>query len=356
MGNALMRRDFLKFCSGSILAGAASMARPGYLAGLAEASYGGSPDSEQVEVQKTPKDSYQIRVKGASIELNLVPMNSQIVEDAGEKVAYTKVRPDVVLLASPISCLVGIVGLTLDGVPRVPRVVWDNREHQFWDGFEGTYEPRNVVVNAPQVEVTPDRSAVQACCYYVANFVKTTIAWRFSNPPLPEYKCMWDTTYSIQNLTGKRLGNYVQFFASYHHPGTNYYWDSSNEIKPCSRGAFNATRGPEMTAILQNSPYTTHTNRYKGADELTFVQYAKPVLMSEKQPWFGGLRHVILVDPRACGALVTFRHQARDFLLRPPDNDLHVGESFTGKVRHVITAVDSVADVEKLWAAFEQRL
>jgi hypothetical protein len=353
-----MRRDFLGVSVGSLLAGIPLMTslRSRFLMDVSETSSGVSSSPEQVDLIKTPKNSYRVRVKGASIDLNLVPMNSQIMDDAGEKVAYTHVRPDAVLLASPISCLVGIVGLTLDNQPRVQRIVWDNREHQFWDGFEGTYEPRNVVANTPLVDIASDKLAIEASYYYVANFVKTAISWRFAAPPLPEYKCMWDTTLTIQNLTGKTLKNYIQFFACYHQASTNYYWDSTNEIKACPSGGFNATPDKETAKILQESPYTTHTNRYKRDQEVIFTQYTKPVLISEKQPWFGGLRHVILVEPAVCGAMVTWEQQARDYLLRPPKGDLLEGESFTARVRHVITAVDSVKDLEHLWAYFEHSL
>jgi hypothetical protein len=107
------------------------------------------------------------------------------------------------------------------------------------DGFGGTYEPRNVVANEPSVQVAPG-GAVDASYYCIANFVKTRISWRFAPPPNPEYKCMWDTTFTVENLTGKALRNYLQFFACYHQSGTNYYWDSSNQIMPCAKGGFNA--------------------------------------------------------------------------------------------------------------------
>jgi hypothetical protein len=356
--NELARRDFLAISSRFLLAGS-SLGFPltaKSLAELGQSLSGPSPNRETVELSKTTKDSYQIRVRGASIDLNLVPMNSQIVSDCGEKVAYSHVRPDVVVLASPISCLVGIVGLTLDGAPRVPRIVWDNREHQFWDGFEGAYETRNVVVNEPSVGVARDKSAVHASCYYIANFVKTNISWRFANPLYPEYSCMWDTTFTIENLTGKVLKNYLQFFACYHQAGTNYYWDSSNKIKPCANGGFNACPDSETIKMLEASPYSTHTNRYKRDQPVAFVQFAKPVLISEKQPWFGGLRHVILVEPKACAAIVTWEQQARDHILRPPTGDFQVGANFSARVRHVVAAVDSVSDLETIWDHFEQSL
>jgi hypothetical protein len=354
----LDRRDFIAVSSATALAGSALAMplRSTASTGLAQSPSGSPASRETVSVLKTPKDSYQIRVKGATIDFNLVPMNSQIAEDCGEKVAYSSVRPDAVVLASPISCLVGIVGLALDGSPRVPRIVWDNREHQFWEGFEGTYEPRNVVVNAPRVEVTADKSAVEVSYYYIANFVKTTITSRFADPPFAEYKCMWDTTITVDNLTGKVLKNYLQFFACYHQAGTNYYWDSSNEIKPCPGGGFNASPDAETIQMVQASPYTVHSNRYKRDHQIVFFQYKKPLLISQRQPWFGGLQHVMLVDPRTCATVTTWEQQARDHTVRPPKGDFQVGESFTSRVRHVITAADTVSDLEKIWGHFEQSL
>lgn len=353
-GTLLARRDFLPRLFKLSLAGISSIAIRTH--GTNERSRHDSPkrDTDPQRVLETPKGTYKIHWEDSSIELNLIPMNPRVTADAGVEVEYVHVRPDLSILASPISDLVGIVGLSFDGAPRIPRICWDNREHHFWEGFEGTYEPRNVVVNAPEIETDESGSLVRASYYFVANHVKTGVAWEFLDPKLSPYKFAWNTAITVENLTHETLKSYFQFFACYHQRGTNYYWDSSNEIKPCSNGGFNATRDAETARILRASPYHSHMERYRADREILYVRYANPILISEKREWFGGLRHLILVDPKRCASIVTWFEQARDYTISPPDFDFKPGEKFTAQIRHIITSVESVNDLKKLWAHFEK--
>ena len=87
------------------------------------------------------------------MEVNLVPMNPDVTALTGIPIGYVKMRPEVSLML-PIADLVGIVDFQMNGLPRVPRILWDNREHHFWDGFEGSFEPRNSLVNEPKAETS----------------------------------------------------------------------------------------------------------------------------------------------------------------------------------------------------------
>src|SRR4051812_34608630 len=156
------------------------------LAALASAAPAG------IRLAPTSRGTHLISWQGGNLELNLIPMSAVTQETSGVPVAYTHMRDDRSLYL-PIADLIGITGLQLDGCPRVPRILWDNREHHFWDGFEGSFEPRNVVANEPKVEALGD-NLIRASYYYIANHVKTTFHWEFSPPARPRYRANWTTT------------------------------------------------------------------------------------------------------------------------------------------------------------------
>jgi len=251
---------------------------------------------------------------------------------------------------------VGIIGLQLDGCPPVPRIHWDSREHQFWEGFDGAFEPRNVVVNKPQVGyANTDSTQVKSSYYYISNYVKTTQEWVFKTPNKPAL-ATWDVHITTQNLSRQTLKNYLNFFACYHPADTNFYWGADNRIKACSQGSFEATADKDIEAVLKASPVSDHLHRYIGDMEDSWVQYHHPVLMSQVKPWYGGMRHVVMVEQSKCASIVTWGHQARDYMVRPENWDLKPNESFTVTIRHIIAPVNSVDDLEKLWREFEKDL
>jgi hypothetical protein len=245
--------------------------------------------------------------------------------------------------------------MRLEGAPAVPRILWDNREHHFWDGFDGAFEPRNAVVNEPKIEQSGD-GLVRASCYYIANHVKTTMTWEFTPPAQPSWRANWTTIIEVENRTGRVLPNYIQFFACYHKAAENYYWDASGRILPCSDGGFTATRDEKFTSMLRASPYTVHMNRYRENHSLEFRTYRRPVLLSGKEAYFGGLRHVTMSEPATCGGIVTWNRQARDYQVVPPDFELKPGARFRARVRHVIAPAENPDDLERLWHDFETRV
>ncbi|MEN8229413.1 MAG: hypothetical protein ABFS38_14740, partial [Bacteroidota bacterium] len=62
--------------------------------------------------------------------------------------------------------------------------------------------------------------------------------------------------------------------------------------------------------------------------------------------------HVIFVEPEKCVSIVNAMTQARDYMLAPPQKDLEPGETFTAHVRHMITRVDEIEDIQPYWNRF----
>ena len=148
------------------------------------------------------------------------------------------------------------------------------------------------------------------------------------------------------------LPDYAQFFACYHKTSPNYYWDASGEVRRCSPESFTAVPDAAAATRIRHSAYHEHTQRNLHGRECTYAHYKNPVLMSERQPWFGDCRHAILVGPATCGSIVTWMDQARDYLICPPNHHLNPGESFSARVKHVVAPVNGSEDLEALWRTF----
>lgn len=305
-----------------------------------------------MDVRETERGTYRIELNGGALELNLTPMNRRVMNSANMPVGYAGMHPDGVL-DNTIADLVGVTALHLNGCSPIPRILWDNREHQWWNGFDGSFEPRNTAVNTPGVSLAEDGSCVEASYYYIANYVRTTVTWRFREHIAPTCRLTWDTTVTVENSTGQTLENYLALFACYHPADRNYYWDSTEGIQPCGQEGFRATRNQEEEERIARTTAGI-TARYAASCEFASRYYCKPVLMSEKQEWFGGDRHVMLIEPEPCSAIVTWMHQARDYQIRPPGGDLAHGASFTVRIRHVIAPVESEQDLAKLWLVFAE--
>ena len=299
-----------------------------------------------MNISETPRGTYRIDWRGGYLELNLTPMNPHV----GAR--YAHVLPEDVL-SNSIHDFVGVTALGFDLAPVNPRIVWDNREHHWWDGFEGCFEPRNTVVNSPAVRRVQADGSVEASFYFIANHVQTTVAWKIHDPQDSPHRAKWDTRITVENPRPLVLNNYLQLFACYHKPGSNYYWDVGNRIERCGAGGFYATCDQETLDRIWSTPVKRTLDRYRGNAEFVCAQYARPMLLSERCDWFGGGRHVLMVDPAACAALVTWLGQARDHMVGPAGGRLAPGESFTARIRHLVTTVDDVRDVQRLWDKFE---
>lgn len=255
-----------------------------------------------------------------------------------------------------VADLVGIVGLQLKDWPKTPRICWDNREHHFWEGFSGGFEPRNTIVNDSTLNELGDGS-VEISFYYIVNYIKTKIKWRFSDAP-GGVSILWDTMIETENQTGQKINDYMSFFACYHHPGINYYYDGSGEIRKCT-DEFYACGNPENRERYRaiTKQFMATVKGWHGVENPTESSpiYKKPILLSEPLPCYGGARHIVMVEEEKCIAIVSAMNQARDYMLGPPGRDFAPDESFSARARHLIARVDSANDLESLWSDFRRR-
>jgi len=302
-----------------------------------------------MQVKRSERNTYLIDWSEGRIELNLMPMNTQL-GTADFRAYYGDIHREHHVI-TPMGDHVGIAGLTLKDSPTVPRILWDSREHQFWKGFVGPFEPRNAVVQWPSAEAVDDGAKVRAGYGYFANHVKTTFEWEFAESRNTRHKAMWDTTLRVENLTGNMLEGYLQFFASYHPHGTNCYWDVSGEIKPFVHRTSCVVRDSAEADRLGASSYGEFARQRNTG--ICWEEYTRPVLLSETRDCYAGCRHVIMVEPATCAAVVDAQGQARDYMIRPPGRTLKNEECFTTRVRHVITTVEGRDDMEALWVEFE---
>ena len=83
-----------------------------------------------MELRETDRGTFRIEFSRGSLELNLTPMNARVAEAGQMHVGCARMHPDGVLDNS-LADLVGITALQLNGCPPVPRILWDNREHQW---------------------------------------------------------------------------------------------------------------------------------------------------------------------------------------------------------------------------------
>lgn len=308
-----------------------------------------------MKVEETPKDTANIIWDGGSLEINLVPANKFLTDNV-PKTVYSCARWENRLIYVHDS--VGIVNLQLDGCSPVPRICWDNREHHFWQGFSGGFEPRNTIVNDPGVFMEGDYAV--ASFYYIANFVKTSVRWVFSEPS--EHGCLafWDTFFTIENLSRNTLENYMTFFASYHQSGKNYYWSLENGILECAElfcgySEFDFEKKKSRDEEIKKD-YREIVKGWSGGIENPSKEnavYRNPVLLSGPKNWYARGHHIIFVEPAKCLSIVSAANQARDYTLVPPGGDLQPGEAFTARVRHIIAKIETLADLEKHWDNFE---
>jgi len=253
---------------------------------------------------------------------------------------------------------VGIVAFRLQDCPAVPRICWDNREHHFWQGFNGGFRPRNAVVADIRVGLSGNGSTADISFSYVADFVRTTQSWRFREPKHSEAFLTWDTSFRFENLNPVTLPDYMAFFACYHPPGENYYADRDGHLAGCADAFFgyaDADRQRRDEGVCAEFRELTRgwTAGIENPTRASAI-YGKPVLMSGQEVWFGGGRHLILVEPDVCLAIVSAMRQARDYMLAPPQRHLRAGESFTARVRHLIGGTGGPEDVQRQWDAFLQ--
>jgi hypothetical protein len=299
-----------------------------------------------MKISPTERNTYQLTFPRGELEVNLIPANGRLPTS----------QPCSLEWNGNLICVhdnVGITALQLKGCPPVPRICWDNREHHFWEGYSGGFEPRNTIVNDIQIHPGADERTVTISYYYIANFVKVTQSWRFAEPQDDSF-ITWDTTIQIQNLHKQSLKQYMAFFASYHQPGLNYYWDREGQLTECAEEFYaypNAARQKSYQGMTASFVELVKGWGIQNPTKAS-VFYGQPILLSEKRPWYGNGQHVMFVDPAKCVAIVSAMNQARDYMLAPPHSDLAPQESFATCIRHFIANIRGPADVQRRWDAF----
>lgn len=301
-----------------------------------------------MKIEPTERNTYTLTWPKGELEVNLIPANTML-----PTTRYARPCHDRQLIHLVDN--VGIIALRLKDCPPVPRVCWDNREHHFWQGFNGGFRPRNTVVNDIKIVPGDDGASVYISFYYIADFVKTTIVWLFADPG-NDCVALWNTVFSFENVGAAPLQSYMAFFACYHHPGQNYYWDRHGEIAKCTDG-FSAYADEDK--MLRDDQITSaFREQVKGwtagidNPSRSSVIYGNPVLLSEPRPWFDHGRHVLMVEPAKCLRITSGMRQARDYMLAPVEKDLEPGGIFTARVRHVIARIASLNDLKAQWDRF----
>ncbi|MFC1712856.1 hypothetical protein ACFL6S_04255 [Candidatus Poribacteria bacterium] len=301
-----------------------------------------------MEIEQTKRNTYKLMWRHGELEVNAIPANGALPSSQ-----YARAGSNGQLIY--LHDNVGIVALRINGCPHVPRICWDNREHHFWQGFNGGFRPRNTVVNDIRISQFDEDSSISVSFYYIADAVKTTLSWLFSEPS-DDGSVSWDTFFSFENLSSVSLQKYMTFFACYHDPGKNYYWNSNNEIAECTdsfSGYSNEEkmrRNAEVTAAFreQVKGWTAGIANPSISSEI----YGSPVLLSETRGWFGQGRHVLMVEPSKCLRITSAMRQAFDYMLAPDEMDLLPDGVFTARVRHIIARIDGMNDLRPRWDKF----
>lgn len=302
-----------------------------------------------MKIHKTERGTYRLSWPQGELEINLIPSNDLLPMSCGPRSQW---GGRMIYLHDNV----GIVGLKFHGCPAVPRICWDNREHHFWQGFNGGFRPRNTVVGDISIGLSEDSSTVDISFSYVSDFVRTTQSWHFRDPQGTDAYITWDTFFRVQNLNPFALQDYMAFFASYHPQGENYYVDLDGRITACADAFWGYADEDRQRRDQQVCAEFRELTRgwTAGIDKPTraSVFYGKPILMSQEEVWFKDGRHLILVQPDVCLAIVSAMRQARDYMLSPPRHHLSAGESFTARVRHVIGKIGGPEDIERQWVTF----
>lgn len=111
-----------------------------------------------MKVEITARNTYLVTFKHGALEVNLIPANGLLPTSGPCRPQW-----DGRLIYAHDN--VGITALTLHNCPPVPRICWDNREHHFWEGYTGGFQPRNTIVNDIEVKQTADERWVTISFY-----------------------------------------------------------------------------------------------------------------------------------------------------------------------------------------------
>jgi hypothetical protein len=237
----------------------------------------------------------------------------------------------------------GIHDVRADGISEAGMWLLDNREHQYWHGNDGSFEPRHSDVATQAIR--GDGAEFHVVLSYDCQDVVTTQAWVFA-PGSDDASPTIDCRLTALNRSEFAREGYSQFFANYHPAADGaQYLDGNGRLQDAPNYAFLDVEGTRATAECMGS-IDADWIRSPGMERVSGVA---PVLVSPPY-WGGRWRHLMLfsaeiwglVTWRSDGALMSFR--ALDWLIGPPSGALGAGGSFTAHVRHLIVPADVTAE------------
>jgi hypothetical protein len=222
--------------------------------------------------------------------------------------------------------MVGLTTIALDEESLPGFWLWDNREHQYWLGYDGSFLPRHQPVD--------DHGSSQTGGWlsYSCDGVETRHSWAFGrwhgSPRI-------DVTIDVRNHTEATLGAYAQLVACYHPESpVAQYVDERHEL----------ANAPDFSLIRLNHVSERRLDAVPEglrSGSVSQLQTEVPYLVSAPL-WAGVWRHVIILrDPNALGFVTwtspTFPFRALDYLIGPSSGALPPARGFRTRVTHLFT-------------------
>jgi hypothetical protein len=220
---------------------------------------------------------------------------------------------------------VGLREVILGGIAEPGFWLWDNREHQYWAGYDGSFQPRHADVDdRGYAEV----DGFEAWLRWSSDGVETRLRWRaLATPGGPAV----DTDVTVANVRDDALAGYAQLFANYHpESGPARYLGHDGKLAEAPDYAVLTVAhdaGMRLGAI--QAPWIRHP-------ALARVQAAIPMLVSGLL--WDGWHHVVMGDSATWGLVTwrsaTFPFRAIDMLIGPPAESLGARSGMHARFRH----------------------
>jgi len=231
---------------------------------------------------------------------------------------------------------------------------WDYREWQWWKGHPWGDSCR------PRYWTTADFSTDEQSVsikYRTDGFASSQ---NFLLPKIVDRKSPhWDLLVSVENISGKAVEEYGQFFACYtnfNEPDSFWFWEAGNRLTRFVDRGVEHLNGyvANPRAYFLSGGAIPHCPRGGGK---IVSQWHRPVLISQASP--GGWRSVIMLEPEFTAGLSQGIHgAAMDYIIFPGPKAtvFEDGASFSVHVRHHLLKsleLPSVETIERLWKEFE---
>ena len=243
---------------------------------------------------------------------------------------------------------VGLRDIVVGGHVTPGFWVWDNREHQYWVGHDGSFLPRHAPVK--DHDVRPQTA--EAWLSYESEGVVSRQTWSVrSDGGVPAI----DTAIEVVSHRAETLQGYCQLIANYHpESGAASFISSEGEVRAA----------PDYAVLLNGEDGGARLGAIDAAwlrdPAVERGMLALPVVISGRL--WGGWHHVLLADPRAVWGFVTWKSEtfpfrAIDYLIGPPGLSLQTGERIRAAIRHAFLPSPPSADcLRALWRSFIEEL